>query len=271
VHSAPAYGVEDFESCRRYGMKDDEILTPVMGDGRFAASLPLFGGQSIWSANAAIVKTLAERGVLFANETYTHSYMHCWRHKTPVILRATTQWFAALDDSPGLSRQEAGRAARARALRGIEATQFFPAWGQARLHGMIANRPDWTLSRQRQWGVPMPFFLHKETGEPHPRTLELIEQVAQRVAKGRRRGVAGHHRRGVARRGCRELRQEPRHARRVVRLGIDAPHGAARIESRARLSGRSLPGRIGSASRVVPQLASDCLHDRWCAALQSRC
>jgi isoleucyl-tRNA synthetase len=184
VHSAPAYGVEDFESCRRYGMKDAQILTPVMGDGKFAASLPLFGGQSIWSANAAIVQTLAERGVLFANETYTHSYMHCWRHKTPVILRATTQWFAAMDESPGFRGKKPGEPLRARALRGIEATQFFPAWGQARLHGMIANRPDWTLSRQRQWGVPMPFFLHKETGEPHPRTLELLEQVAQRVEKG---------------------------------------------------------------------------------------
>jgi len=178
VHSAPAYGVEDFESCRRHGMKDDEILTPVLGDGKFAASLQLFGGQSIWKANAEIVKALAERGVLFANESYVHSYMHCWRHKTPVILRATTQWFAAMDKKIGKE------SLRRTALRGIEATEFFPAWGQARLHGMIANRPDWTLSRQRQWGVPMPLFLHRETGEPHPRTPDLIEQVAKRVEKG---------------------------------------------------------------------------------------
>ncbi|HEV8096117.1 MAG TPA: isoleucine--tRNA ligase, partial [Burkholderiales bacterium] len=184
VHSAPAYGVEDFESCRRYGMKDEEILTPVLGDGKFAESLPLFGGQPIWSANAAIVKVLAERGVLFANESYVHSYMHCWRHKTPVILRATTQWFAAMESAPGFCGTKPAEPLRATALRGIEATQFFPAWGQARLHGMIENRPDWTLSRQRQWGVPMPFFLHRETGEPHPRTLELIEQVAERVEKG---------------------------------------------------------------------------------------
>jgi len=190
VHSAPAYGVEDFESCRRYGMQDEDILTPVMADGRFAASLPLFGGQSIWDANGAILKTLAERGALFARENYVHSYMHCWRHKTPVILRATTQWFAGMDAVPGYGGARPAESLRATALRGVEATQFFPAWGQARLHGMIANRPDWTLSRQRQWGTPMPFFLHKETGEPHPRTLELFEAVAKRVEKG---GIEAWH------------------------------------------------------------------------------
>jgi len=175
VHSAPAYGVEDFESCRRYGMRDDEILAPVMGDGRFAPSLPLFGGMPIWQANAKIIDELKARGVLFHHQTYRHSYMHCWRHKTPLILRATTQWFAAMD------KPVKGETLRATALRGIESTQFFPSWGQARLHGMIANRPDWTLSRQRQWGVPMPFFLHRESGALHPRTPELLEQVAQRV------------------------------------------------------------------------------------------
>jgi isoleucyl-tRNA synthetase len=178
VHSAPAYGVEDFDSCRRYGMKDEEILTPVMGDGRYAPSLPLFGGQSIWEANGRIIAEMEKRGVLFHKETYTHSYMHCWRHKTPVILRATVQWFASMDRVVG------EESLRETALRGIEATEFFPAWGKARLHGMIANRPDWTLSRQRQWGVPIPFFLHKETGALHPRTQDLLEEVAKRVEKG---------------------------------------------------------------------------------------
>jgi isoleucyl-tRNA synthetase len=190
VHSAPAYGVEDFDSCRRYGMKDEDILTPVMGDGKFAPSLPLFGGQSIWDATGPILKTLAERGVLFAKETYIHSYMHCWRHKTPVILRATTQWFAGMDAVPGYEGRKPAETLRATALRAVEATQFFPSWGQARLHGMIANRPDWTLSRQRQWGTPMPFFLHRETGQPHPRTLELLEEVAKRVARG---GIEAWH------------------------------------------------------------------------------
>src|ERR1041385_45340 len=179
VHSAPAYGVEDFDSCRRYGLKDDQILTPVMGDGKFAASLALFGGLSIWDANPKIVKTIEEKGALFAVDwKHVHSYMHCWRHKTPVILRATTQWFAAMD------KPVKGETLRATALRGVEATEFFPAWGKARLHGMIANRPDWTLSRQRQWGVPMPFFLHRERGALQPRTPELLEAVAKRVEQG---------------------------------------------------------------------------------------
>src|SRR3970040_1209506 len=185
VHSSPAYGVEDFDSCRRYGMKDEEMLTPVMGDGKFASGLPLFGGMMIWKANPAIVRTLDERGMLFARDNnHVHSYMRCWRHKTPVILRATVQWFAGMDDVPGYNGAKPKETLRATALRGVEATAFFPDWGKARLHGMIANRPDWTLSRQRQWGVPMPFFIHKETGALHPRTLELLEQVALRVEQG---------------------------------------------------------------------------------------
>ena len=186
VHSAPAYGVEDFESCRRYGMRDEQILTPVMGDGRFAPSLPLFGGLPIWEANGRIVKELEARGALLHHEIHQHSYMHCWRHKTPVILRATVQWFASMDKKVG-TRPES---LRETALRGIENTEFFPSWGQARLHGMIANRPDWTLSRQRQWGVPMPFFLHRETGALHPRTPELLEKVAKRVEQG---GIEAWH------------------------------------------------------------------------------
>jgi isoleucyl-tRNA synthetase len=185
VHSAPAYGVEDFESCRRYGMKDDEILTPVMGDGKYVSTLPQFGGMSIWDANPKIVALLKEKGALFAVDwKHTHSYMHCWRHKTPVILRATIQWFAGMDQVPGYNGTRPAETLRTTALRGIEATEFFPAWGKARLHGMIANRPDWTLSRARQWGVPMPFFVHKETGALHPRTPELMEECAKRVEKG---------------------------------------------------------------------------------------
>jgi isoleucyl-tRNA synthetase len=184
VHSAPAYGVEDFESCRRYGMKDDDILTPVMGDGKYGESLPFFGGMHIWKANPKIVELMAEKGVLFAKVDYVHSYMHCWRHKTPIILRATTQWFAGMDEVPGYKGVKPSEPLRQTALRGVEATQFYPSWGKARLHGMIANRPDWTLSRQRQWGVPMPFFVRRETGEMHPESLALLEKVAQRVETG---------------------------------------------------------------------------------------
>ncbi|HEY9448031.1 MAG TPA: isoleucine--tRNA ligase [Burkholderiales bacterium] len=190
VHAAPAYGVEDFQSCRRYGMKDDEILTPVMGDGKYVSALPLFGGEMIWKANPKIVQLLEERGVLLAKADYTHSYMYCWRHKTPIILRATTQWFAAMDEARGHAGVRPKETLRAVALRGVEETRFFPPWGKARLHGMIANRPDWTLSRQRQWGVPMPFFIHKETGGLHPRTLALLDEVAKRVEQG---GIEAWH------------------------------------------------------------------------------
>lgn len=178
VHSAPAYGVEDFVSCKAHGLADTDIINPVMGDGRYADSLPLFGGLNIWKANPQIVEALDQAGSLLLTEELSHSYMHCWRHKTPVIYRATSQWFAGMDLKPA-----SGRSLRETALEGVENTAFYPAWGRARLHAMIANRPDWTLSRQRQWGVPMAFFVHKETGELHPRTLELLEQVAQRVEK----------------------------------------------------------------------------------------
>ncbi len=177
VHCAPAYGVDDYLACKADGMKDSEILTPVMGDGHYAQALPLFGGMMVWDANPKITATLAEIGTLMNSERYTHSYMHCWRHKTPVILRATNQWFAGMDITPN----DGGPTLRARALAGVEATQFFPQWGKARLAAMIANRPDWTLSRQRQWGVPMAFFIHKETGALHPRTPELLEAIAKRV------------------------------------------------------------------------------------------
>ncbi|HLT26911.1 MAG TPA: isoleucine--tRNA ligase [Zeimonas sp.] len=179
VHSAPAYGVEDFVSCKAHGMRDDEILQPVQGDGVYVSSLPHWGGMSIWDANPRIVEHLRESGTLFDAWDYTHSYMHCWRHKTPVIYRASSQWFAGMDVRP----KGGGPTLRETALAGVEATRFYPAWGKARLHAMIATRPDWTLSRQRQWGVPMAFFLHKETGELHPRTLDLLEAVAQRIER----------------------------------------------------------------------------------------
>ncbi len=180
VHSAPAYGQDDFISCKSHGMKDDEILKPVMGDGKYIPSLPLFGGMSIWEASKPICEALREAGALFELKMFDHSYMHCWRHKTPIVYRATSQWFAGMDIQP----LDGGSTLRETALEGIEATEFFPDWGKARLHGMIANRPDWTLSRQRQWGVPMAVFVHKETGELHPRTAELLEQVAKLIEQG---------------------------------------------------------------------------------------
>ncbi|HGM5581942.1 TPA: isoleucine--tRNA ligase [Pseudomonas putida] len=178
VHSAPAYGEDDFVTCKRYGMVNDDILTPVQSNGVYAPSLEFFGGQFIWKANPAIVEKLQEVGALLHTETISHSYMHCWRHKTPLIYRATAQWFVGMDKQPN-----SGENLRERALKAIEDTKFVPSWGQARLHAMIANRPDWCISRQRNWGVPIPFFLDKQTGELHPRTVELMEEVAKRVEK----------------------------------------------------------------------------------------
>ncbi len=176
VHSAPAYGVDDFNSCKANGFTNDDILNPVQSNGVYAESLPFFGGLHIWKANPVIVEKLQEVGALFSHEKISHSYMHCWRHKTPLIYRATAQWFVGMDLKPN-----GGPSLRELALGGVDATQFFPSWGQARLHAMIANRPDWCISRQRNWGVPIPFFLNRETGELHPRTVELMEQVAQRI------------------------------------------------------------------------------------------
>jgi len=174
VHTAPAHGVEDFAVGRKYNIG---VSNPVGGNGTFLESTELFAGQFVFKANPSVIEVLEECGALLKHEDYEHSYPHCWRHKTPVIYRATAQWFIGMEHKPGDS------ALRYQALKAVEQVSWQPQWGQARIRSMIENRPDWCVSRQRNWGVPIPIYLHKESGDMHPRSLELMEQVAQRIEK----------------------------------------------------------------------------------------
>jgi isoleucyl-tRNA synthetase len=168
VHTAPGHGLEDFFVGQKYDLPVDN---PVAGNGLFVEGTGLFAGQHVLKANEQVIEVLRERGALLLSSRMTHSYPHCWRHKTPIIFRATPQWFISMEQN-GL---------RDAALREIDKVDWLPDWGKARIQGMVEGRPDWCVSRQRTWGAPIALFIHKETGEPHPETIQLIEQVASRV------------------------------------------------------------------------------------------
>ncbi len=170
VHTSPGHGLEDYIVGRKYNL---EIDNPVGGDGRFLPGTPIFAGEQVFDANAHVIKVLVENNRLLKDLPYHHSYPHCWRHKTPVIFRATPQWF--------ISMEQAGL--RKGALEAISHVDWMPAWGEQRISGMIAGRPDWCVSRQRTWGVPIPLFVDKASGELHPRTHEIIEEVAKLVER----------------------------------------------------------------------------------------
>ncbi len=200
VHSAPAYGVEDFNSCVKNGLAHKEILNPVQGNGAYGADFPLFAGQHIWKAVPSVLAALEAASRLLATQTILHSYPHCWRHKSPVIYRAAAQWFIRMDHA---TEQTAGvfaidtaecpaptESLREIALKAIgeqgdsNAIAFYPENGRVRLRDMIAGRPDWCISRQRAWGVPLALFIHKDTGALHPNTLAILDAAANMIEAG---------------------------------------------------------------------------------------
>lgn len=170
VHTAPAHGVDDFNVGKIY---DIEVYNPVGANGVYLENTPHFAGQHVFKANESIIDALEQAHALVLNVKYDHSYPHCWRHKTPIIFRATPQWFISMDKH-GL---------RAASIKEIEKTKWIPDWGQHRITSMVEGRPDWCISRQRTWGVPIALFIHKQTGQLHPHTDTIMENVALAVEK----------------------------------------------------------------------------------------
>ena len=171
VHTAPGHGQEDFVVGQKYHLG---VLNPVGSNGVFVAGTELVEGLHVWKANAVVIDLLRERGVLLAAADIVHSYPHCWRHKTPVAFRATPQWFISMEQN-GLRND---------ALAAIKQVRWVPEWGQERISLMVRNRPDWCISRQRTWGVPIAIFIDKVTGLPHPQSVALLQQVATRIEQG---------------------------------------------------------------------------------------
>ena len=168
VHTAPAHGLEDFQIGKTY---DLEVYNPVGGNGVYLQGTPVFEGKHIFKANDEIIEELGARNRLLCHRPFTHSYPHCWRHKTPIIYRATPQWFVSMDKQGLLTQAQSA----------VDTVSWVPDWGRARIDAMLESRPDWCISRQRTWGAPITLFVNKVDGSLHPKTVDLIEQVAQRI------------------------------------------------------------------------------------------
>ncbi|MEM9101801.1 MAG: isoleucine--tRNA ligase [Pseudomonadota bacterium] len=168
VHTAPGHGLDDYIVGQKYGL---EVYNPVGSNGVYLEGTPFFEGMHVYKANPEIIEKLTEASQLMHAESFNHSYPHCWRHKTPIIFRATPQWFVSMTQSN----------LRDKSAKSIDDVEWVPSWGKERIEIMMSNRPDWCISRQRTWGVPLSLFIHKQTGELHPNTVELMEKVAQKI------------------------------------------------------------------------------------------
>ena len=168
VHTAPGHGVDDFVVGKKYGL---EVYNPVDSDGVYLPDTPMFAGQHVWKANKTVVEALADAGQLLHHENIRHSYPHCWRHKSPTAFRTTPQWFISMEKAN----------LRQHALAEIKQVKWIPAWGEERINMMVENRPEWCISRQRTWGVPITLYVHKQSGQLHPQTAEIMAKVADMV------------------------------------------------------------------------------------------
>ena len=284
VHTAPGHGLDDFEIWLKSGRKlaergiDTRIPYTVDDDGFYTADAPGFDGARVLDengkkgdANNRVIAALAERGMMVARGRLKHQYPHSWRSKKPIIFRNTPQWFVYMDKP---IEGKAGDTLRARALAAIDATKFYPPAGQNRLRSMIAERPDWVLTRQRAWGVPIAVFVNRETGE----TL-VDEMVNHRIATAfEEEGADAWFKPGAAERFLgddlqrRRLREGRRHPRRLVRVRHDPLVGAAQQAevARSRVPRRHVSRGLRPAPRLVPLLAARELRHQRLRALHSR-
>tara|TARA_B100000963_G_scaffold162282_1_gene141100 strand:+ start:4008 stop:6797 length:2790 start_codon:yes stop_codon:yes gene_type:complete len=177
VHTAPGHGLEDYAVSKQNGL---DVLSPVKGNGTYKDDVDHFAGQFVFKANENIIELLKNEGVLLSESSYEHSYPHCWRHKSPVMFRATPQWFISMH-TKGLLKDS---------LKSVDGIRWEPNWGESRMEAMLESRPDWCISRQRSWGVPIALLVNKDSGELHPNTQEVIEKVAQLVEK---KGIQAWH------------------------------------------------------------------------------